>query len=205
MLLGQVELATVAIGVGGLVGRLELAHQQHVCDDHDDQRRDDVDEDALDIKGEVIRIEGVLTHEEDLGEDKSDHKEQHRGDGELGLGAGELADQAAGLAVHGKQVALAVPRGGEHPDGEQGVVAVFPGVVELLAFDRGIVVFVDDGLAQGRDRAFFHTALGARLAGLAVLVVTVGDVAGHIGDRERTQRVVVKRLDGVHVAVGHLG
>ena len=205
VLLGQVELATVAIGVGGLVGRLELAHQQHVCDDHDDQRRDDVDEDALDIKGEVVRIEGIPTHKENLGEDKPDHKEQHRGDGELGLGAGELANHATGLAVHGKQVTLAVPRGGEHPHGEQGIVAVFPGVVELLAFDRGVVKLVDDGLAQGRDRALLHAALGARLAGLAVLVVAVGDVAGHIGNRERAQRIVVKRLDGVHMAVGHLG
>ena len=75
----------------------------------------------------------------------------------------------------------------------------------MLAFDRGIVIFVDDGLAQGRDRTFFHAALGTRLAGLAILVVAVGDVAGHIRDRERAQRVVVKRLDGVHVAVGHLG
>ena len=168
-----------------LVGCLELADQQHVCDNHDDQRRDDVDEDALDVKGEVIRIEGVLTHEEDLGEDKSDHKEQHRGDSELGLGAGKLTDHAAGLAVHGKQVALAVPRGREHPHGEQGIIAVFPGVVELLAFDCGVVVLVDDGFAQGRDRAFLHAAFGARLAGFAVLVVAVGDVAGHIRDRER--------------------
>ena len=47
--------------------------------------------------------------------------------------------------------------------------------------------------------------LGTRLAGFAILVIAVGDVAGHIRDRERAQRVVVKRLDGVHVAVGHLG
>lgn len=38
--------AAVLVGVSRLVGRLELAYQQHVSDDHDDQRRDDVDEDA---------------------------------------------------------------------------------------------------------------------------------------------------------------
>ena len=36
VLLDQVELAAVLVGVGRLVGRLELTYQQHVSDDHDD-------------------------------------------------------------------------------------------------------------------------------------------------------------------------
>ena len=47
--------------------------------------------------------------------------------------------------------------------------------------------------------------MGTALAGFDILIVFVGHVARQECCRERLERAVVIRLDGIHVAVGHLG
>ena len=66
------------------------------------------------------------------------------------------------------------------------------------------LVVAGDGIAQLVGKRVLHAAHRAMAACVGVLVVALGGEAGQVSHRERGQLVVVERLDGVHMLVGHL-
>ena len=55
----KVELSAIAIGIRRFDRGLELAHQEQVGDGCNHKGNDDVDENALEVKVEIRRIEGI--------------------------------------------------------------------------------------------------------------------------------------------------
>ena len=53
-------------------------------------------------------------------------------------------------------------------------------------------------------RGVVHPAVGALGAGIGILVIPVGQIAGQVGRGEGLQVAVIKGLNGIHVVLGIL-
>ena len=81
---------------------------------------------------------------------------------------------------------LLLPAGVEHPDRQQGVVGV--GHIHVDVLGNGVDLAVAAGGGVERiGRGVVHPAVGALGAGIGILVIPVGQIAGQVGRGEGLQ------------------
>ena len=142
---------------------------------------------------------------------RSSHHAQHTKTGDGGemlpvqsLVERQVADELAGLAVHGEEKALAVPLRAQQPHGHERIVDLAAVERDVLAFDRAGGVVAAGVLLHQLHGARFAAAVRAIGAVLHGNVILVGEEAGQIRRGKGLELLVVEGLDGVHVVVGHL-